>query len=245
MTNNTNRARILRKNSTPPERLLWSRLRDRQLSGFKFRRQHCMGTRVVDFFCVEKRLAVELDGSGHTFRQRLGSDKVQTVELAAFGIREIRFPNTEVIGNTDWILDAILYELDPAKSRRPDQPASLCSPSPSSSPSGRGKPARGRAIAACPQRTARVPSHVALNAGVSYLMGRGVRARRSGIDARPQHTARVPSHRNLNAGVSCRSERGDRPRRSEIDANPQRTDRLPSHPNLNAGVSSPSGRGLR
>jgi very-short-patch-repair endonuclease len=58
-------ARRLRKTETAAEKRLWAHLRNRRLAGLKFRRQHPLGRRVVDFFCVEAKLAVELDGSGH------------------------------------------------------------------------------------------------------------------------------------------------------------------------------------
>ena len=59
-------ARRLRRVATAPEKRLWSRLRNRQLAGLKFRRQEPICGRVVDFFCAEARLAIELDGSGHS-----------------------------------------------------------------------------------------------------------------------------------------------------------------------------------
>jgi very-short-patch-repair endonuclease len=59
------RARRLRKTATDAEKRLWSRLRNRQIANLKFHRQHPLGSRTVDFFCAEAKLAIELDGSGH------------------------------------------------------------------------------------------------------------------------------------------------------------------------------------
>jgi len=86
------------------------------LAGLKFRRQHPLGTRVVDFFCVEAKLAVELDGSGH--RRQFGQtvDLDREMELHERGIRVLRFINREVLSNLDGVLNAIVYAADPEKS---------------------------------------------------------------------------------------------------------------------------------
>jgi very-short-patch-repair endonuclease len=128
------RARVLRKRSTRAERLLWSRLRNQKLCGYKFRRQHPIRRRIVDFFCVEAQLAIELDGSGHGFISKEEADIVRTQELAAAGIRVIRFWNRSVLDNTDGVIAAILFALDAAKSPW----AIAAAPSPQSSPPGRG-----------------------------------------------------------------------------------------------------------
>lgn len=66
------RMKTLRKNLTDAERWLWQRLRNRELSGWKFRRQHSIGPYIVDFVCIEKRLVIELDGGQHA--ENLESD---------------------------------------------------------------------------------------------------------------------------------------------------------------------------
>jgi very-short-patch-repair endonuclease len=123
-------ARHLRKASTPAERRLWSRLRNHQLYGYKFRRQHPIGDRVVDFFCHEAQLAIELDGSGHGYAAREAADRRRTSELLDSGIRVIRFWNEEVVRDIDWVIEAILLQLDPEKSRW----GAIDTPSPQSSP---------------------------------------------------------------------------------------------------------------
>jgi uncharacterized membrane protein len=76
-------ARRLRKRATEAETRLWSRLRNRQIANLKFRRQHPLGNRIVDFFCQEAKLGIELDGSGQlkllraNFRSRSGDRPVR------------------------------------------------------------------------------------------------------------------------------------------------------------------------
>ncbi|MBA2431638.1 MAG: endonuclease domain-containing protein [Chthoniobacterales bacterium] len=127
-------ARHLRKRSTAAERLLWSKLRNRKLYGYKFRRQHPLGGRFLDFFCLEASLAIELDGSGHGYEARQIADAERTAELLENGVRIIRFWNSEVLTNTSWVIEAILLELDPDNSRW----GAPARPSPQSSPQGRG-----------------------------------------------------------------------------------------------------------
>jgi len=74
-------ARSFRKKATDAEKRLWSHLRNRKLAGLKFRRQHPLGDRTVDFFCADAKLAIELDGSGHLSESRQGSDLDREIEL--------------------------------------------------------------------------------------------------------------------------------------------------------------------
>ena len=115
----TRQARHLRKAATPAEKLLWSQLHNRRLGGFKFRRQHPIGTRIVDFYCEEKKLVVELDGDGHGRAGAARADAGRTGELQEHGVRVMRFWNSEVLSDLGSVLDAILYQLDPEKSRWP------------------------------------------------------------------------------------------------------------------------------
>jgi very-short-patch-repair endonuclease len=91
---------------TPAEAKLWSRLRNRQLGRFKFRRQHPIGNYIVDFCCAETELTIELDGDSHAEQQEY--DKKRTAWLIEQGYREIRFWNREVLQNVDSVLDQIL-----------------------------------------------------------------------------------------------------------------------------------------
>ena len=104
------RARRLRSNATEAEKRLWSKLRDRQLAGHKFRRQVPIGPYVVDFFCPEQKLIIEIDGGQHAVEAAL--DEKRTDWLESEGYRVVRFWNNDVLGNTDGVLDAITRTLD-------------------------------------------------------------------------------------------------------------------------------------
>jgi very-short-patch-repair endonuclease len=99
------RARELRQEMTPAEELLWSRLRNRQLSGLKFRRQHPMGPFVADFCCPAHRLIVELDGDIHDSQAE--RDAARTEQFEQHGYRVIRFRNELVLNDVDAVLEAI------------------------------------------------------------------------------------------------------------------------------------------
>lgn len=113
-------ARYLRRAATPAEKRLWSRLRNRQLAGLKFRRQEPFGTRIVEFYCAEAPLAVELDGSGHTYDAARRADSERELELNATGIRVIRLFNREIFENLDGVLNEIIFHADRNRSLWPD-----------------------------------------------------------------------------------------------------------------------------
>ena len=115
----TERARHLRRIATPAEKRLWYHLRNRRLAGLKFRRQEPIGTRIVDFYCAEVRLAIELDGSGHAYKVTHASDAERELELNAVGIRVLRFFNSAIYNNLDGVLNAIIYAADPRRSLWP------------------------------------------------------------------------------------------------------------------------------
>jgi very-short-patch-repair endonuclease len=96
----------MRSEPAPAEEILWWKLRNRRLGGFKFRRQQPAGTFVTDFYCAECKLVVELDGDSHDGRE--GYDANRTAELAVNGAEVIRFVNNDVYRNLDAVLEAIL-----------------------------------------------------------------------------------------------------------------------------------------
>ena len=115
----TQRARELRKRSTDVERLLWRSLRSRRFARMKFRRQHPIGNYVVDFYCDDAKLAIELDGGQHAEKGISKADLERTRELEGKGIRVLRFWNTEVLQNLDGVLariSAALVRLSPQPS---------------------------------------------------------------------------------------------------------------------------------
>ena len=84
------RAKRLRKALTPQELGLWLRLRNRQLGGFKFRVQHPVGPYILDFYCAEARLAVEIDGAAHDRPEQVAHDARRDAYFRALGIETLR-----------------------------------------------------------------------------------------------------------------------------------------------------------
>jgi very-short-patch-repair endonuclease len=107
----TDRARALRHDSTFPERLLWSVLRNRRLGGLKFRRQKPAQSFVVDFCSVEHKLIVELDGLTHVGTGEKDDTRSRILERG--GYRVIRFTNDEILHDLEAVADAILREAHP------------------------------------------------------------------------------------------------------------------------------------
>ena len=101
------RARELRKKQTPAEELLWELLRDRQCCELKFRRQHQFGDYLLDFYCHEAKLAVELDGEPHNTAARQKKDAKRDAYLKSQGVTSIRFENRVAIETPEVILEAI------------------------------------------------------------------------------------------------------------------------------------------
>jgi len=92
--------------------VIWQRLRNRQVGGWKFRRQHPVGNYFADFACVEARLIVELDGGQHFEPDAERADKHRTAALEMRGFAVLRFDNRQALAETDAVLTAILQWLD-------------------------------------------------------------------------------------------------------------------------------------
>jgi very-short-patch-repair endonuclease len=99
--------RELRQSSTYAEKILWEYLRSRKLDGLKFRRQHPLDNFIADFYCHEKKLVVELDGSVHDIKENAEYDEHRTYILGGSGIKVIRFRNEEVMKNIAFVLNKI------------------------------------------------------------------------------------------------------------------------------------------
>ena len=123
----TEPARSLRQRSTDAERKLWSRLRDRRLMGFKFRRQVPRGRYVVDFLCVEAALVVEIDGSQHA-EQRSEADRRRTADLERDGLRVLRFWNPDVLTNIEGVLTSVATALSQCGTPSPGAQSAPSSP---------------------------------------------------------------------------------------------------------------------
>ena len=119
------KAQQLRQNQTDAEKLLWQHLRNRNLSGYKFRRQAPIEPYIVDFLCFSHKLIVELDGGHHNEESQIIYDKKRSNFLESKGFVVLRFWNNQVLGEIEDVLNEILLCLQ-------------SSPSPQPSPSGRG-----------------------------------------------------------------------------------------------------------
>ena len=100
-------ARQLRKNMTDSERVLWSRLRGKQLLGVQFYRQKPIGDYIVDFYAPKAKLIIEVDGSQHMQGRQIEKDKLRNRYLATVGLKVLRFNNREVLEETDAVAEAI------------------------------------------------------------------------------------------------------------------------------------------
>ncbi len=99
--------RKLRKDLTDAESLLWMKLRRKQLNGLRFLRQYSVGRYILDFYCPEIRLAIELDGGQHAETDAVEHDQIRTDYLAACDIRVIRFWNSDVFENLEGVMERI------------------------------------------------------------------------------------------------------------------------------------------
>ncbi|MCX6714415.1 MAG: endonuclease domain-containing protein [Candidatus Uhrbacteria bacterium] len=108
--------RVLRNEATRAENYLWEHLKNKKL-GFKFRRQHGIDSFVVDFYCSEKRLAIELDGSQHFTSEGKTHDEERSRIIEGYEIKVIRFTNDEVINNTNSVISRIkqILAIQPAR----------------------------------------------------------------------------------------------------------------------------------
>jgi very-short-patch-repair endonuclease len=109
----------LRQNMTDAEKVMWSRLRNRRLSGFKFKRQWTIGSHVVDFCCIERRLVIEIDGGQHTPER----DARRTRSLNRLGYRVVRYWNNDVLQNVHGVLTDLLAKIETHPHPGPLRPA--------------------------------------------------------------------------------------------------------------------------
>jgi len=101
------RARSMRKDPTPAEAKLWSRLRKKQVAGLRFRRQHPIGQFIVDFYCAEARLVIEVDGSVHDEPEVAERDTSRQQHLESLGLRVFRVTNGLVMRELDAVVERI------------------------------------------------------------------------------------------------------------------------------------------
>ena len=112
------KAKILRKNETMAEKLLWNKLKEKQLYGYKFRRQHPISQFIVDFYCHELKLIIEVDGKIHNKPlvkendenkpENKEYDDNRTAELERYELKIMRFTNDEIENNLKKVIRSIL-----------------------------------------------------------------------------------------------------------------------------------------
>ena len=100
-------ARELRKNPTPAEKIIWEFLRNRQMKGYKFRRQYPVESFILDFYCPKLKLAIEIDGGYHQECEQQKLDPFRERLIRDYDIRIIRFTIDQILGNIDSVLDEI------------------------------------------------------------------------------------------------------------------------------------------
>ena len=103
------RARELREEQTPAERVLWDRLRDRRFLDLKFRRQFPVEGFIADFYCHDEKLIVEVDGSVHSEPEQMKRDENRDIVLRKLGIKLLRVSNNEVFEDLESVLRKIAH----------------------------------------------------------------------------------------------------------------------------------------
>ena len=133
--NDQSKAQELRQRSTDAEQALWKRLRNRQLAGYKFRRQVLLGKYIVDFVCFERKIVIEVDGGHHQEQARY--DTARTIWLKSQGFQVLRFWNHEILAAPEAVQEALLGALQ-ENSPSPQSPSPR--PSPIKGEGGRCEP---------------------------------------------------------------------------------------------------------
>jgi len=100
-------SRNLRKNMTNAEKLLWSKIRGKQLGGLQFYRQKIIGNYIADFYCPKARLGIEIDGGQHYSAEGKGKDRLRDESMTRAGITVLRFSDREVLENLESVLDKL------------------------------------------------------------------------------------------------------------------------------------------
>jgi len=105
-------AKQLRESMTQTEILIWNKLKNKQFKGYKFRRQHPIHHFIVDFYCHELKLIIEIDGKYHELEEQKNKDLNRTELLQFQGLREIRSTNEEIINNIGSVLKKLEEQID-------------------------------------------------------------------------------------------------------------------------------------
>lgn len=102
------RAKALRRNETLSEKKLWEIVRNGNINGLKFRRQHALANYIADFYCHELRLVIEIDGDIHDRNDVKMNDERRTARIMEFGVKVMRYKNEDVFFHSDYIVHDIL-----------------------------------------------------------------------------------------------------------------------------------------
>jgi very-short-patch-repair endonuclease len=105
-------ARKLRQNMTLSEVLLWQRLKRKQMRGYDFDRQRPIDRYIVDFYCKDLKLAIEIDGSSHDGEEARINDEIRQERLESLGVRFLRFNDVDVKRNMEMVVDSIEQWID-------------------------------------------------------------------------------------------------------------------------------------
>jgi len=96
---------------TDAERLLWAKIRRKQLKGYQFYRQKPIGDYIVDFFCPRAKLVIEVDGGQHFSGETTENDKIRDEYLRSLGLRVLRFTNTDVLTHIEGVVEGIIEKI--------------------------------------------------------------------------------------------------------------------------------------
>lgn len=105
------RRKDLRKKSTRAEKMLWKYLRNRKMAGYKFKQQYSVDAFIIDFYCPEAKLGIEVDGEIHFTEEAINYDENRSGFLSDFGIEIIRFKNDEIFNDVEMVLNRIKQKL--------------------------------------------------------------------------------------------------------------------------------------
>lgn len=112
-------AKIMRQNATDAEHLMWQLLRAKRFMNLKFRRQHVIAPYIVDFYCHELGLVIELDGIQHGTGDAIEYDTERTKFLEVLGLKVVRYWNHDVLGRTDVVLEDLWWRCSELKQTSP------------------------------------------------------------------------------------------------------------------------------
>ena len=105
-------SRQLRNNMTDAERYLWTKIRMEQLKGCRFYRQKSIGDYIVDFFCHEAKLVIEVDGGQHFSDEMTEYDRIRNEYLSSLGLRVLRFANNDVLTHIERVVESIIENME-------------------------------------------------------------------------------------------------------------------------------------